>query len=83
MTAYRTASRLFPGLHLAVLGMGMEYCQMGNLQARGGGVVVGGRAHWSGLPAVARRARPPRLMVGSREEGQGRGAAQRHPQPAL
>jgi len=34
MTAYRTASRLFPGLHLAALGMGMEYSQMGNLQVR-------------------------------------------------
>lgn len=34
MTAYRTASRLFPGLHLAVLGMGMEYSQMGNLQVK-------------------------------------------------
>ncbi|KAG1653808.1 hypothetical protein FOA52_007854 [Chlamydomonas sp. UWO 241] len=32
MTAYRTAARLFPGLHTPVLGMGMEYCAMNNLQ---------------------------------------------------
>ncbi|GAX80885.1 hypothetical protein CEUSTIGMA_g8320.t1 [Chlamydomonas eustigma] len=32
MAAYRTAARLFPGLHLPLLGMGMEYSQMNNLQ---------------------------------------------------
>ncbi len=32
MAAYRSASRLFPGLHLPILGMGMEYSQMNNLQ---------------------------------------------------
>jgi anaphase-promoting complex subunit 6 len=30
MAAYRTASRLFPGLHLPLLGMGMEYQRMNN-----------------------------------------------------
>lgn len=32
MAAYRTATRLFPGLHLPLLGMGMEYQRMNNLQ---------------------------------------------------
>ena len=32
MAAYRTAARLFPGLHLPFLSMGMEYSQMSNLQ---------------------------------------------------
>ena len=31
MAAYRTAARLFPGLHLPLLGMGMEYQRMSNL----------------------------------------------------
>ena len=31
MAAYRTAERLFPGLHLPLLGMGMEYHRMSNL----------------------------------------------------
>ncbi len=31
MAAYRTAARLFPGLHIPVLGMGMEYQRMNNL----------------------------------------------------
>lgn len=31
MAAYRTAARLFPGLHLPLLGMGMEYQRMNNL----------------------------------------------------
>ena len=31
MAAYRTAGRLFPGLHLPLLGMGMEYHRMSNL----------------------------------------------------
>lgn len=35
MAAYRTAARLFPGLHLPVLGMGMEYSAMNNLQVGG------------------------------------------------
>lgn len=38
MAAYRTATRLFPGLHAPVLGMGVEYSQMNNLQARTQGV---------------------------------------------
>lgn len=32
MAAYRTANRLFPGLHTPLLGMGMEYQRMNNLQ---------------------------------------------------
>ena len=32
MAAYRTAARLFPGLHTPLLGMGMEYSGMNNLQ---------------------------------------------------
>ena len=31
MAAYRTAARLFPGLHVPLLGMGMEYQRMNNL----------------------------------------------------
>lgn len=31
MAAYRTATRLFPGLHAPLLGMGMEYGRMNNL----------------------------------------------------
>eukprot|EP00891_Asterochloris_glomerata_P009640 jgi/Astpho2/9640/e_gw1.00146.47.1_t len=31
MAAYRTAARLFPGLHLPLVGMGMEYQRMNNL----------------------------------------------------
>lgn len=31
MAAYRTAARLFPGLHLPLTGMGMEYQRMNNL----------------------------------------------------
>jgi tetratricopeptide (TPR) repeat protein len=31
MAAYRTAARLFPGLHQPYLGMGMEYQRMNNL----------------------------------------------------
>lgn len=31
LAAYRTAARLFPGLHTPVLGMGMEYSRMNNL----------------------------------------------------
>ena len=31
MAAYRTAARLFPGLHTPLLGMGMEYQRMNNL----------------------------------------------------
>lgn len=31
MAAYRTAERLFPGLHLPLLGMGLEYHRMSNL----------------------------------------------------
>lgn len=31
MAAYRSAARLFPGLHAPVLGMGMEYMALGNL----------------------------------------------------
>ena len=31
MAAYRTAARLFPGLHLPLIGMGMEYQRMNNL----------------------------------------------------
>jgi hypothetical protein len=31
MAAYRTANRLFPGLHMPLLGMGMEYQRMNNL----------------------------------------------------
>jgi tetratricopeptide (TPR) repeat protein len=31
MAAYRTAARLFPGLHQPYLGMGMEYQRMSNL----------------------------------------------------
>lgn len=31
MAAYRTALRLFPGLHLPNLGLGQEYCAMNNL----------------------------------------------------
>ncbi|KAI8467994.1 MAG: hypothetical protein J3K34DRAFT_471217 [Monoraphidium minutum] len=31
LAAYRTAARLFPGLHAPVLGMGMEYSRMNNL----------------------------------------------------
>lgn len=31
MAAYRTANRLFPGLHAPLLGMGMEYSRMSNL----------------------------------------------------
>lgn len=31
MAAYRTAARLFPGLHAPLLGMGMEYLRMNNL----------------------------------------------------
>lgn len=31
MAAYRTAARLFPGLHLPLTGMGMEYHRMNNL----------------------------------------------------
>ena len=31
MAAYRTAERLFSGLHLPLLGMGMEYHRMSNL----------------------------------------------------
>lgn len=30
MAAYRTASRLFPGLHQPLLGMGCEYARMNN-----------------------------------------------------
>ncbi|KAK9828405.1 hypothetical protein WJX81_004996 [Elliptochloris bilobata] len=30
MAAYRTAARLFPGLHLPLVGMGMEYARMNN-----------------------------------------------------
>ena len=30
MAAYRTAARLFPGLHLPLAGMGMEYARMNN-----------------------------------------------------
>lgn len=30
MAAYRTAARLFPGLHLPLLGMGCEYARMNN-----------------------------------------------------
>ena len=32
LSAYRTAARLFPGLHQPLLGMGMEYAQSGNLE---------------------------------------------------
>ncbi len=32
MAAYRTAARLFPGLHMPLLGMGMEYQRMNNWQ---------------------------------------------------
>ena len=31
MAAYRTAARLFRGLHMPLLGMGMEYQRMNNL----------------------------------------------------
>ncbi|KAK9823965.1 hypothetical protein WJX72_006697 [[Myrmecia] bisecta] len=31
MASYRTATRLFPGLHLPLVGMGMEYQRMNNL----------------------------------------------------
>ena len=31
MAVYRTACRLFPGLHLPLLGLGMEYCAVNNL----------------------------------------------------
>ena len=31
MAAYRTANRLFPGLHMPLMGMGMEYQRMNNL----------------------------------------------------
>lgn len=31
MAAYRTAARLLPGLHVPLLGMGMEYQRMNNL----------------------------------------------------
>jgi anaphase-promoting complex subunit 6 len=31
MAAFRTASRLFPGLHIPLLGMGLEYIRMNNL----------------------------------------------------
>lgn len=31
MSAYRTAARLFPGLHTPHLGLGAEYCAMANL----------------------------------------------------
>jgi tetratricopeptide (TPR) repeat protein len=31
MSAYRTAARLFPGLHAPLLGSGREYLRMGNL----------------------------------------------------
>lgn len=31
MAAYRTAARLFPGLHQPLLGMAMEYQRMNNL----------------------------------------------------
>eukprot|EP00191_Tetraselmis_sp_GSL018_P013716 CAMPEP_0177591846 /NCGR_PEP_ID=MMETSP0419_2-20121207/8229_1 /TAXON_ID=582737 /ORGANISM="Tetraselmis sp., Strain GSL018" /LENGTH=478 /DNA_ID=CAMNT_0019082643 /DNA_START=732 /DNA_END=2168 /DNA_ORIENTATION=+ len=31
MSAYRTAARLFPGLHQPILGIGMEYFRMSNL----------------------------------------------------
>lgn len=34
MAAYRSAARLFPGLHTPLLGMGMEYLAMNNLQVR-------------------------------------------------
>ena len=44
MAAYRTAHRLFPGLHAPLMGMGQEYQRMNNLglaeqcfsQVRGG-----------------------------------------------
>ena len=31
MAAYRTAHRLFPGLHAPLMGMGQEYQRMNNL----------------------------------------------------
>ena len=31
MAAYRTAHRLFPGLHAPLMGMGQEYSRMNNL----------------------------------------------------
>ena len=31
MAAYRTAARLFRGLHMPLIGMGMEYMRMNNL----------------------------------------------------
>ena len=31
MAAYRTAARQFPGLHVPLVGMGMEYQRMNNL----------------------------------------------------
>ena len=31
MAAYRTAARLFRGLHMPLVGMGMEYMRMNNL----------------------------------------------------
>ncbi len=31
MSAYRTAARLFPGLHHPHLGLGAEYCATANL----------------------------------------------------
>ena len=31
MAAYRTAARLFPGLHAPLVGMGMEFQRMNNL----------------------------------------------------
>ena len=31
MAAYRTAARHFPGLHVPLVGMGMEYQRMNNL----------------------------------------------------
>ena len=30
LAAYRTAARLFPGLHAPLVGMGMEYARMSN-----------------------------------------------------
>ena len=38
MAAYRAAARLFPGLHLPILAMGMEYSSMSNLVVSTGGL---------------------------------------------
>lgn len=45
MSAYRTAARLFPGLHTPHLGLGAEYCAMANLALAERALLTVGTGH--------------------------------------